>query len=162
MVGIVGGFGLGGQDVADGLEQPAVVVPVDPFERGILDGLKRSPWPVPPDDLSLLEAVGRLSEDVVVTVADAADGGVEARFGEAFGVLAFCWRCTRRPGRPRTHQDLMIVLPESSICMGISCLAPSAFWTDAILSGGTSTRKKPPPPAPQSLPPNAPPARALS
>ena len=87
MIGIVGGFGLGGQDVADGLEQPAVVVAVDPFERGVLDGLKRSPWPVPPDDLSLLEAVGRLSQGVVVTVADAADGGFEARFGEAFGVL---------------------------------------------------------------------------
>ncbi|MDB5578963.1 MAG: hypothetical protein JWR80_4139 [Bradyrhizobium sp.] len=29
-------FGFGRWDVADGLKQPALVEPVDPFERGVL------------------------------------------------------------------------------------------------------------------------------
>ena len=38
--GVVGCFGFGRRDVADGLQQPAVVEPVDPFERGELDGFE--------------------------------------------------------------------------------------------------------------------------
>src|SRR3954466_478584 len=34
---VVGGFRLGGRDVADGLEQAPIVVPIDPFEGGELD-----------------------------------------------------------------------------------------------------------------------------
>ena len=36
-------FSFGGRDVADMLQQPPVVEPVDPFERSELDGLKGSP-----------------------------------------------------------------------------------------------------------------------
>jgi hypothetical protein len=37
------GLCLGGRDVDDRLDQPAVVAPVDPFEIGVLDGIERSP-----------------------------------------------------------------------------------------------------------------------
>ena len=56
---IVGGFGLGGRYVADGLEQPTIVEPVDPFEGGILDRFERAPGTLPPDDLGLVETVDR-------------------------------------------------------------------------------------------------------
>ena len=42
---VLGGLCLGGRDVADGLEQPAVVVPVHPFERGVLDGIELATAP---------------------------------------------------------------------------------------------------------------------
>jgi len=33
-------FGFDGRDVADGLQQSTMVEPVDPFERGALDGFE--------------------------------------------------------------------------------------------------------------------------
>ena len=56
-----------------------MIEPVDPFERGDFDGLKRPPWPAPMDDLGLVEAVDGLGECVVIAVADAADGRRDAR-----------------------------------------------------------------------------------
>src|SRR3954464_13665516 len=38
---VVGGFELGGVDVAEVCVQPAVVVPVDPFHRRVLDVIDR-------------------------------------------------------------------------------------------------------------------------
>src|SRR3546814_2332134 len=35
--GVISFFGFSGRDVSDRLEQPPVVEPVDPFERGIFD-----------------------------------------------------------------------------------------------------------------------------
>jgi hypothetical protein len=67
-------LGLGGRDVADGLEQAARVVPVDPFERGELDLLEAAPRPASADDLGLEEAVDRLGEGFVVAVADGEAG----------------------------------------------------------------------------------------
>ena len=40
--GIVSLFGFGRWDVSDGLQQSPMVEPVDPFERGKLDGFERS------------------------------------------------------------------------------------------------------------------------
>jgi hypothetical protein len=40
-------------DVADGLQKPAIVEPVDPFQRRELDGLERPPLPTSMDDLGL-------------------------------------------------------------------------------------------------------------
>jgi len=37
---MVGGLGLGGRDVPDWLEEATIIEPVDPFERGELDGLE--------------------------------------------------------------------------------------------------------------------------
>ncbi len=36
-------FGLGGRDVADWREEATVVVPVDPLQGGVLDGLEGAP-----------------------------------------------------------------------------------------------------------------------
>src|SRR5690606_15831239 len=69
------------------LQQPAIVEPVDPFQRRELDGLERAPWPASMDHFGLVQAVDRLGESVVVRVADAADGGLDARFGQALGIL---------------------------------------------------------------------------
>lgn len=62
-------FRLGGRDVADGREQQAIVDPVDLFQRGVLDRLKRAPGTLPPDHLGLVETVARLCESFVVAVA---------------------------------------------------------------------------------------------
>ena len=79
----------------DGCEQPAVVEPVDPFQRRVFDGLERSPRSLPVDHRCpfgeaqdrLVNAIDRLDQSVVIAVADTADRRFDARFGEAFGVL---------------------------------------------------------------------------
>ena len=83
---MVGSFGFGRRDVADGLEETSVVEPVDPFQRGELDGFEGAPWSASMDDLGLVEAVDRLGQGVVIAVADAAVAdaygwGEDARIG---------------------------------------------------------------------------------
>jgi hypothetical protein len=80
--GVEVGFGFGWRDVSDGLQQAAVVEPVDPFQRRVFDGLEAAPWAAAVDDLGLEEPVDRLGQGVVIAVADAADGGLDARFGQ--------------------------------------------------------------------------------
>jgi len=41
--------GFSWRDVADRLEDAAVVEPVHPFESSVFHGIKRSPWPAPVD-----------------------------------------------------------------------------------------------------------------
>lgn len=65
--------------------QPAVVVPVDPFEGGDLDLVGRLPGSAGFDQFGLVEADGGLGQGVVVGVADAADRRVDTSGGEAFG-----------------------------------------------------------------------------
>ena len=43
--GVAVRFGFGRRDIADGFEQPLVVEPVDPLQRGELDGLQVTPRP---------------------------------------------------------------------------------------------------------------------
>ena len=74
-----------GRDVADGLEQAAMVEPVDPFERGQFDSLAGLPGPAV-DHLGFVQAIDRLGQGIVVAVALAADGGFDAGLGQAFGV----------------------------------------------------------------------------
>ena len=62
-----------------------MVEPVDPLERGVFDGFKAAPRSSLVDDLRLVEAVDRLSQSVVETVA--ADGRFDPGVGEAFGVF---------------------------------------------------------------------------
>ena len=72
---VVGGFGFRRRDVADRLQEPAVVEPVDPFEGGQLDGLERAPRAFAPDDLGLVEAVDGLVAGVFVAAgAEITDG----------------------------------------------------------------------------------------
>ena len=80
-----GGFGR--RDEADGLQKPAIVEPVHPLEGCELDGLEVAPRASSMDDLSLVEAVDRFGEGVVVRIADAADGRLDPGFGEPLGVL---------------------------------------------------------------------------
>ena len=61
-VGIVGGFGLAGVTLPIGSSRRRVVEPVDPFERGIVDGLGCSSRPAPMDQFSFVEPVDRLDE----------------------------------------------------------------------------------------------------
>jgi hypothetical protein len=46
-------LGFGWPYIADRFEEAAMVEPVDPFERGELDGFQRTAWPSPADDLGL-------------------------------------------------------------------------------------------------------------
>jgi len=69
------------------LEQAAVVEPVDPFECCVFDGLEAAPRASAVDDLSFEQADDRLSEGVVIAVADAADRRFDTRFCQSFGVF---------------------------------------------------------------------------
>ena len=80
-------FGFGRRDVADGFQQPAMVEPIDPFERGIFDGFEAPPRSSPVDHLCLVEAVDRLGQSIVVAVVDAANRRLDSSLREAFGVL---------------------------------------------------------------------------
>lgn len=79
-------LGFRRRDAADGLQQPAIVEPVDPFERGELDGFEGAPRSATTDDLGLVEPVNHFGEGIVVKIADASDGRLDARFGQALGV----------------------------------------------------------------------------
>lgn len=72
--------GFGWRNVADGLQKPSVVEPVDPFEGSELDGLEATPWPAPVDHLGLVEAVDSFGESIVIGISDAADRRLHACF----------------------------------------------------------------------------------
>ncbi|MGF6267310.1 hypothetical protein OKW49_008304 [Paraburkholderia youngii] len=57
---IIAGFCLGRWNVADGLEQPAVIERVDPFERRHFDGQQVGPG-ASMDDFRLIQAVDGFS-----------------------------------------------------------------------------------------------------
>ena len=80
-------LGFGRRDVSDGLQEPSVVEPVDPFECGELDGLEAAPWRTPMDHLSLVETVDGLGESVVIGISDNADRRLDAGLSQALGVL---------------------------------------------------------------------------
>lgn len=80
---VVALFGFGRREVADRLQQSTTVGPVDPGQRGKLNGFEGSPGPAPMYQFSLVEPVDRLGEGVVIAVADAADRGLDTRLGQA-------------------------------------------------------------------------------
>src|SRR3954451_7809802 len=79
-------LGLDGWDVADRLEEAAIVEPVHPFEAGELDGLDAAPRASTSDDLGLEQTDHRLGEGVVIGIPDAAHRGRDAGLAEALGV----------------------------------------------------------------------------
>ena len=85
--GVISQLSFGRRDVADGLQQPAIVEPINPFQRCELDGVERPPRPAPMDDLGFVETVDGLGQSIVVAVADAADRRFDAGFGQALGVF---------------------------------------------------------------------------
>jgi hypothetical protein len=66
---VVGGLELGRWDVPDGLQEPAVVEPVDPLQGGVFDLVQALPGATPTDQFGLLQADDRLGQGVVVAVA---------------------------------------------------------------------------------------------
>jgi len=71
--GVVIVLRLCGRHVADRLQYPSVIEPVDPLQRRELDGFEGSPGTATMDDLSLVQTVDRLGQSIVVAVADAAN-----------------------------------------------------------------------------------------
>ena len=84
---IIARFGFGRRNVSDRLQQPSIVEPGDPFERGELDLFETAPWPAPPDHLGFVKPVDRLGERIIVAVADAADGRLDAGVLQALRVF---------------------------------------------------------------------------
>ena len=72
---------------ADWLQQPAVIEPVDPFQRGELDCLETPPRSTPIYDLDLVKPVERFGERIVVGIADAPDRRLEPGVGLALGIF---------------------------------------------------------------------------
>jgi hypothetical protein len=81
-----GGFELGRRDRTNGLQEPAMVEPVDPFQGGVLDLVDALPGASPADQLGLVQPDDRLGQGVVVAVAAGTDRGDRAGVGEPFGV----------------------------------------------------------------------------
>ena len=78
--GVILLLGFGWRYVAYGLQKTAVVEPINPFECGELHSFEVAPWSSPMDDLCLVKAVDRFSDSIVIAVANASDGGLDARF----------------------------------------------------------------------------------
>ena len=83
---VVGGLELGWWEMADGLQEPAVVEPVDPLQGGVLDLIKTLPGAAPADQFGLVQPDDRLGQGVVVAVAAGAHRGDRPGLGQAFGV----------------------------------------------------------------------------
>ena len=80
-------LGFGRRDVADGLQQSAVVEPVDPFEGRVFHCFEGPPWSTAMDHLRLVEAVDRFGQSVVVAIADAANRRLDPSFCKALSVF---------------------------------------------------------------------------
>lgn len=64
-----------------------MVEPVDPFQGGEFNRFEAAPRSAPMDDLGLVEAVDRFGEGVVIRVADASDGRLDACLGQSLRIL---------------------------------------------------------------------------
>ncbi len=83
---MVGRLELRRRNVADGLEQPPVVEPVHPLERGVLDVIDTVPRTGTTDHLGLEEADDGLGERVVIGVPAGANRRGDAGLGQPLGV----------------------------------------------------------------------------
>src|SRR3982074_630727 len=84
--GVVALLGFSRRDVADRLQQPAIVEPVHPFERCELDGFHGPPRSPSMDNLGLVETIDGFGEGIVVTIANTADRRLNACFRQALGI----------------------------------------------------------------------------
>ena len=84
--GVVAFLSFCRRNVADGLQEPAIVEPFDPGQGGELDSLKAPPRSAPMDNLGLVEPVDRLGESVVVGIAHTADRALDACLRQTLGV----------------------------------------------------------------------------
>ena len=81
------------RDVANRLQQPAMIEPVDPLQSRILDRIEVPPRTATVNDFGLVEADDGLGQRVVVRVADTAD----RRFVDVRPKLTH-WGCCAPPG----------------------------------------------------------------
>ena len=58
------GLELGRRDIADGLQEPAVIERVDPLQGGVLDLVDAPPGATPADQLGLVQADDGLGQRV--------------------------------------------------------------------------------------------------
>ena len=63
-----------------------MVEPIDPFQRGELDGFKTAPRSTAMNDLSLVKAVDRFGESIVVGIANASDRWLDPCVRQAFRI----------------------------------------------------------------------------
>jgi hypothetical protein len=82
----VGGLEFRWRDVAERLQEPVLVEPVDPLQGGVLDLVEALPGAAPADQLGFVQADDGLGQGVVETVAAGTDRGDRAGLGQAFGV----------------------------------------------------------------------------
>jgi hypothetical protein len=68
------GFELGRRDIANRLQEPAVVEPVDPLQGGVLDLVEALPGAASADQLGLVQPDDGLSQGVVIAVAAGPEG----------------------------------------------------------------------------------------
>ena len=64
-----------------------MIEPVDPFQRCVFHGFQMPPGTATVNHFGLVESDNRFRQRVVVRVADAADGWLDAGLGEALGVF---------------------------------------------------------------------------
>ena len=106
---------------------------LNPFQRRELDGLERAPWSTSVDHLGLVETVDRFGESIVVAVADATDGGLDAGLRQALGV---------------SNADVLGGFKRSSQHLNEGgCVEPwkapiTPFWTGAAAVTGTAASRK--------------------
>ena len=77
---------LNGRNITNRFEQTAVIEPVYPLERGVLDLLDVPPRCPPSDHLGFVQAVNRFGQCVVIAVANAPYRGGDAGLGQTVTV----------------------------------------------------------------------------
>ena len=80
-------FGFGRRDVADGLQQPAVVEPVDSFKGRVFHRFEGPPGSTAMDHLRLVEPTDRFGQSVVVAIVYAANRRFDSSLREALSVF---------------------------------------------------------------------------
>src|SRR5690606_17588462 len=80
-------LGFGWRGVANGLQKPSMVEPVDPFQGGEFNRFEAVPRSAPVDYLGLVKAVDRFGESVVIGIANGADGRLNACLRQPLGIL---------------------------------------------------------------------------
>jgi len=68
-----------------------MVETVDPFEGGEFNRFEAAPWSAPVNDLGLEKTVDRFGECVVVAVANASDGRLDAWLGRSEYFIDTYW-----------------------------------------------------------------------
>ena len=74
------------RDVTDRLEQPAMIEPINPFQRRVFNRVQMTPRPATSNHLGFVEPNDGLRERVIVRIADATHRRLGACLGQSIGV----------------------------------------------------------------------------